>query len=320
MEERNKKIWTIVIVAAVLVVLCCCLAVVGGAAIRWLVSDSDGTFWGFGVEGGEIDRTYDVGRSPELLVDSFSGSITVRAGDGNEIRVLATRHASRRSDLERIKVDIQAQEGRLAIVTSNPDQLSRAWVRLELVVPASISFDLRTSSGDLALSDLDGDGKAETSSGGVAAHDLSGSVALHTSSGNLSVEGFEGSLSVHVSSGTIKIEDAEGDLAAHTSSGQIDVRGADGPVHLSTSSGSIDYQGSPEGDCSFESGSGSIVLRLPSGLDAWVDLRTGAGSIRVDFPVDGASSTRAVQGTIGRGDDATVSVQTSSGSIRLRHD
>ncbi len=320
MEERNRRIWTIVVVAAVLGVLCCSLAVVGAAIASWLASYPDGTIWGSGVEGGEIDRTYDVGRSPELLVDSFAGAITVRAGEGSEIQVLATRRAPRRSDLERIEVEIEAREGRLAIMTSNPDRLSRAWVRLDLVVPVNTSFDLRTSSGNVTISGLDGGGKAETSSGGVTARELSGSVALHTSSGDMSVVGFDGSLSVHVSSGTIEIDEFEGNLAAHTSSGQIDVRGADGPVHLSTSSGSIDYQGSPVGDCRFETGSGSIDLRLPSGLDAWVDLRAGAGSIKVDFPVEGESTRRRVQGTIGRGDDASISAETSSGSIRLRHD
>ncbi len=320
MEERNRRIWTIVVVAAVLGVLCCSLAVVGAAIASWLASYPDGTIWGSGVEGGEIDRTYDVGRSPELLIDNFAGNITVRAGEGSEIHVLATRRAPRRSDLERIEVNIQPWEGRLAIVTSNPDRLNGASVRLELVVPSSTSFDLQTSSGNLAISDLDGGGKAETSSGGVTARNLGGTVALHTSSGNLSVDSFEGSLSVHVSSGTIRIEDAVGDLSAHTSSGNITVREAQGPVHLSTSSGNVDYQGSPQDDCSFETGSGNIVLRLHSDLDARVDLHAGVGSIKVDFPLDGESSRRTVQGVIGRGDDASISAETISGNIHLRHD
>ena len=118
--------------------LCCCVtlaAVVAGSRLLDLPFDAS---WGSGVEGAEIDRTYDVGPSPELLIDNFAGDITVRAGDGTQIELLATRHARRSPGLERIEVDIRAEEGQLAIVTRNPERLSNAWVRLQLTVPEGL--------------------------------------------------------------------------------------------------------------------------------------------------------------------------------------
>jgi hypothetical protein len=299
METRNRTAWTVVVIVAVVAVLCCCVVVAAAAAGSWLLGFPFGTTWGPGVEGGEIDRAYDVGRSPQLKIDNFAGSITVRAGERGQFRVKATRHALRDSDLERIEVEIQPREGGVAIVTRNPRRLSNAWVRLEVIVPADTSFNLHTGSGNIGISGLDGGGKAGTSSGSVTARDMSGSVSLHTSSGRMSVHTFVG------------------DLDAHTSSGGIDVRGAEGPVRLDTGSGSIDYQGSPVGDCSFKTGSGSIDLRLPSNLDARIDLHTGSGSIKVDFPVDGERSRHDVRGIIGSGDDASITARTGSGSIHV---
>jgi DUF4097 and DUF4098 domain-containing protein YvlB len=298
-------------------VLCCCLVLVAVIAISQLLDLPFDTSWGSGVEGAEIDRTYDVGPSPELFIDNFAGDITVGAGDGTQIELLATRHARRSPGLERIEVEIRAQEGRLAIVTRNPERLNDAWVRLQLTVPQGSSFDLKTSSGRVEITGLDGGGNAETSSGRVIARDLSGTVSLHTSSGNMSVENFDGVLKLHVSSGDINVQTAEGVVDAQTSSGRLQVRDAQGAVRLDTSSGSIDYQGRPAGKCSFAASSGSVRLRLPSDLGAAVDLKTRSGTLRVGFPVEGQETPQRVLGTIGNGEDASIYAETSSGSIRI---
>lgn len=318
METKNRNRWVVVVIVTAVAVLCCCVVVVAAGAASWLLDFPSVTSWGPGVDGNGIDRTYDVGRSPRLTIDSFAGSITVRAGESGEIQLMATRHARRASDLENLEVEIRPVAGSLSVVTRNPRRLGNAYVRLELVVPADTTFDLRTSSGAVELSGLRGGGSAETSSGRVTARDMSGKVSLHTSSGGMAVYGFEGELQLHVSSGSIDVDSADGSLDAHTSSGGIDVREAQGRVQLDTSSGSIDYQGVPVGDCSFKTGSGSIDVRLPSGLDARVDLHTGSGSVNVNFAVDGEQSRQTVVGVIGSGGDTSIYARTNSGGISLR--
>ena len=323
MEEgnNNRNRWLIVAVVAVLAVLCCCLLLVVAGAVGWFSGFPVGWSWGPGVDGEEMVNTYGVGRSPALVIDSFSGSITVRAGDGDEIQVTAVKHAPRTADLDRIEVDIRPRAGGLTIVTRNPERLTNSWVKLEVIAPAGTSFDLQTSSGSMEVSGLKGGGKAETSSGRVTVRDLSGIVALHTSSGRVLVQTFDGDLNLHVSSGSIDVADIKGTLDAHTSSGSIDVRDAQGWVRLDTSSGSIDYTGAPEGDCEFKTGSGSIDLRLPSDLDAWVGLHTGSGTIRVDYPLQGEQDgvgKHDMKGTIGSGRGLSIIAHTGSGSITLR--
>ena len=317
MKGWSRNRWIAIAIVAVAMVLCCCLVLVAVIAASQLLGLPFDTSWGSGAEGAEIDRTYDVGPSPALFIDNFAGDITVGAGDGTQIELLATRHARRSPGLEEIEVDIRAQEGRLSIVTRNPERLNSAWVSLQLTVPADSSFELQTSSGRIEITGLSGGGNAETSSGGVVARDLNGTVSLHTSSGDMSVEGFEGTLKLHVSSGDIDVQTAEGVLEAHTSSGRLQVRDAQGAARLDTSSGSIDYQGTPAGECSFTAGSGSIRLRLPSDLGAGVDLKTGSGTIQVGFSVEGQDTPQRVLGTIGSGKDASIYAETSSGSIRI---
>ena len=316
MEERsrNRNTW-IVVVVGVLAVLCCCLVLVAAGAASWLLGFPVSWSWGPGVDGEEVVQTYGVGRSPALVVDNFSGSITVRAGEGEEIRVMTVKHAPRASDLDRIEIDIRPRAGGLTIVTRNPDILINSWVRLEVIAPAGTSFDLHTSSGRIEVSGLQGGGKAQTNSGRVMARDLNGTVSLRTSSGGMTVQTFGGDLNLHVSSGSIDVTAIRGTLDAHTSSGSIDVGDAQGWVRLDTSSGSIDYAGSPEGDCSFKTGSGSIDLRLPEDLDARVDLHTGSGSIKVNYPLEGERSKNDVQGVIGNGRGVSINARTSSGSI-----
>lgn len=324
MEERNssRNRWVIVAVVAALAVLCCCVVLVAVGAVSWFSGFPTSWSWGPGVDGEEVVQTYGVGRTPALVIDSFAGSITVRAGDGEEIQVRYVKHAPRTSDLDRIEVDIRPREGGLTIVTRHPGTLVvNSSVRLEVIAPPGASFDLNTGSGSVEVSGLKGGGKAETSSGRVTARDLSGTVALHTSSGRMSVQSFEGNLNLHVSSGSIEVAGMKGNLDAHTSSGSIDVRDAQGWVRLQTSSGSIDYSGAPEGDCSFKTGSGSIDLRLPSDLDARVDLHTGSGTIRVNYPLQGEQDglgKHDMRGYIGSGRGVSISASTSSGNVTLR--
>jgi DUF4097 and DUF4098 domain-containing protein YvlB len=277
---------------------------------------------GRGVEGvpgtgGYIDRTFDVGRAPDLTVENFAGSLDVRSGDGNEIRIVAIKHAPRRSDLERIGIEITPEEGALRIETTKPRTLSNAWVEFTVTAPAGARLDLDTGSGSVEVSGFQGGAQVHTGSGSVAAWNLSGEVALETGSGSMKVQNVKGALKVGTGSGGIGIEGVEGEMEAHTGSGSVEAHGATGPARLSSGSGRVDYQGSPEGDCRFTTGSGGISLRLPDDLDARIDLHTGSGSVRVDYAVEGRITRTDVEGTIGRGGPLTIFAETGSGSIDL---
>jgi hypothetical protein len=316
MESRNRNVW--IAVVAVLVVLCCCVALVVVGALAWLRAYPVGSITQQGgVEGAVIDQTFEVGRAPSLKVDNFAGSIEVRAGEGGEIRVLATKRGLWGGDLEQIEVEMVQQGDDVVVRTRRPRTLSSASVKLEITAPAGTRLEAHTGAGSVDLSGLGGGVTVDTGSGSVAVRDVSGGVDLHTGAGSVEARNVQGRLKLDSGSGSLTVRGIDGEIEAHTGTGGIDVQGAVGRVRLSTGSGSVDYQGSPQGDCRFETGSGGIGLKLPAGLNAEVDLHTGSGSIDLGFPVVGQVSRQDVKGVIGSGGEATIWAQTGSGSIDL---
>ncbi len=92
---------------------------------------------------------------------------------------------------------------------------------------------------------------------------------------------------------------------------------SDAIPRISTGVGIIDYKGRPTGRCRFKTGVGSVRLRLRADANITVELRTGVGSIYLDFPVYGAASqlTSVVTGRIGTGDEGHVRADTGVGTI-----
>ena len=100
---RRAGAGLLAIVAAVLVIACCCSLTCAAVALGWAGATS--LDWpgitrcdGCGVSGHErqhIERTFSAGSAPRLEVENFAGSVTVQAGEGDTIRVFATKQARR---------------------------------------------------------------------------------------------------------------------------------------------------------------------------------------------------------------------------------
>ncbi|MGD8791992.1 MAG: DUF4097 family beta strand repeat-containing protein [Anaerolineae bacterium] len=314
MESKNRNI--LIVLAFVVVVLClCAVAVVVLVAGSLFVTRTETS--GVAIVAGQArtEQTFDVGAAPNLRIDNFAGSVTVRAGDQGQIRLVATRRASRAADLARIQVAVSERDGGLVVETTKPFGLSNASVQIEIAAPADTYLDLHTGSGSVDVAGIHGGAVVDTGSGSVTARDLRGTVELHTGSGSVEVRDMDGGLQVDSGSGSLALLGVLGDIDAFTGSGSIDVRGARGAVHLDTGSGSLDFDGIPQGGCRFETGTGSIVLHLPADLDADVELETGSGTVSLQFPVDGTVSRSRVEGIIGGGQQVSIYAHTGTGNI-----
>jgi DUF4097 and DUF4098 domain-containing protein YvlB len=282
MESRNRTIW--IVVAIIVVVLCCCVLAVAVATVGlgWFTVAPFGAGGLSGVTTERSEQTFQVGSAPQLTVDNFAGSITVRTGAAGQIQVIAVKRAPGGAGLNSIQVEMSQQDGGVLIRTSKPTILSNQSVQLEISAPADAQLD------------------------------------LHSGAGSIDVRGFTNDIKVDSGAGSLTIQDVTGTLDAHTGAGSIDVQGATGLVSLDTGTGSIDYNGSPQGSCSFQTGTGSIQLILPADLSAAVDLNTNIGNIQLGgFAVQGQVSKREVKGTIGSGDQAQIYANSGTGSIDL---
>ena len=124
-------------------------------------------------------------------------------------------------------------------------------------------------------------------------------------------------LNLDLGAGPVEVGDITGRIDIHNGAGTVEVRGARGAASVDVGAGQITYQGSPSGDCRFQTGVGEIILRLPPVLDMAVDVSTGLGAVRVDFPVDGAVSKSSVEGIIGDGSQGSICAHTGIGAITL---
>ena len=120
--------------------------------------------------------------------------------------------------------------------------------------------------------------------------------------------------------GEVNAEDLTADVAVSTVNGDVTVS-TSGLAQATTVNGSIRAalgRADWSGDLDFNTVNGSIVLDLPSDLNATVTAQTVNGSIHTDFPltVKGRFSSKKLSGTIGDG-GRELDLQTVNGSIEL---
>jgi DUF4097 and DUF4098 domain-containing protein YvlB len=247
----------------------------------------------------EVERTFNVGEAPSLYVDNFGGTITVRTGDAGVIHVIATKRAAQEDHLADIEIEFADQAGGIVIDTLRPSSPANLSVQFDITAPADTSLDLRTGGGDIDVRGVTADVRVETGGGSVQVQDGA-------------------RVDAHTGGGDIEIRDVTGPIAVNTGGGSIDVRGDATGIDLQTGGGDIAYEGRPQGDSHFETGGGSIDIRVPGDISARVDLSTGGGDVSVDWPVQGQVEKADVKGSIGGGDGGTIYAHTGGGDINVR--
>jgi len=97
---------------------------------------------------------------------------------------------------------------------------------------------------------------------------------------------FDGFSSV---SGDVDVSGVTGRLRASSVSGDVKVKNVSGSASVNSVSGDVEVEvdrldGSD--DMKFSSVSGDVVVKMPSNLDADVDISSLSGSIKTDFPIE----------------------------------
>lgn len=195
-------------------------------------------------------------------------------------------------------------------------------ITLTVKVPKGVpKLVMKAGSGNMHASDLELESFDGTSgSGNVVLDELvTDRMKAHTGSGNIAadhVEFISGTL--ETGSGNVKAERIKGrDFRCGTGSGNIKIDAAAAAYHLTTGSGNIKARavGAAE-SMEMSAGSGSIKLELegPKGMETTV--RSGSGSIHIDW--NGEESRNMKNGTYAYGNSACkIRANTGSGSIRI---
>ena len=173
---------------------------------------------------------------------------------------------------------------------------------LEVRCPAGTDVRVGTSSGGVELRGRLGDARVTTSSSSIRVEDVE-ALELRSSSGSIDVETCVGYCRLQTASGSVTVGDA-GDVDISTKSSSIRVgRAAGGRVH--SVSGSIALGATGADDLDVRSISGSVTVTLLEDVQPRFRLRSVTGHVRCDCE---------------EGDDAGISIATTSGSIRVAAD
>ena len=224
----------------------------------------------------------------DLALRLGSTDLEIRSTPGlTRVEVRGTACASDESKLKDLQVDARRNGDHATVDTSNNGGYihislfgaSYAYMKLEVRVPASLTVDVDSGSGDVTASDL-------------------GSLNFDSGSGDLIADHIAGPLTLKVGSADVK--------AQHV--GSVDLRGSgSGDVHASDVQGDVHAGHSGSGDLSFDHVIGNVGIG-----------GTGSGDIRLDSigrNVDVGSTGSGDVTADGVGGDFTVH-STRSGDIR----
>ncbi len=149
------------------------------------------------------------------------------------------------------------------------------------------------------------------------------SVDIKTVSGDVTGDGLRGALVVGTVSGSLRLTGVRGpSLEATSVSGDVDLAEADiGDVEAETVSGDVTYAGTirRDGKYYFKTLSGDVELVVPGTPDATLRGSTFSGRVVSDFPTTSGDRRRRSRfnATWGSG-SATIDVESFSGTVRIR--
>ncbi len=172
-------------------------------------------------------------------------------------------------------------------------------------VPHNCDLTLRTSSGDISVSDV------------------SGTHYLQSTSGNIRLRRSSGNALLSSSSGDVWVSDLSGNLALRTVSGDITTRNLDlKELSVGTTSGdlSLDLVRLPGNPLELRTVSGDFTLYIPADARVSLEFSTISGDIDCGFPRSQVNYTargrRGVNLSI-NGGGPTIRVHTVSGDISV---
>jgi DUF4097 and DUF4098 domain-containing protein YvlB len=269
-----------------------------------------------------IDTTYAFAADGVVDLMIVSGDIIVRGWERREARVQAYS--------ERGRLESEFSSSRLTIdVRSDRDNWGRGRygeTRYEVSVPHGARLMLRSTSGDISVTDTRGEVEAKSSSGEITVEGARDRVEIGTISGDIIGRGLTGDIEAGTVSGEIDLSNVEGVVRLSSTSGELtltDARSRD--VEMSTTSGDISFDGTLHGGGRYEfsSHSGSVDLTVPATANARFSVETYSGEIDSEFPITlqpGSSSSRRPRRfdfTVGTG-GPRVTAESFSGTIEIR--
>lgn len=332
MKNKGAKI-TLIIILVILVI----------ALINFMIYamvNKNGEFKlsliGFGDNTAMIfEKEYNPEELNNINVDVSSSNVKIEKADIDKIKI--TAYGEKEDKIKEVM-----NENELSITKENTKIFIFTmlyWCREEIVIQVPNNcdeeFNIKTSSGDIIVPDLEGDnielktasgkiqcgninnGNIETSSGDILIGN-GNEVTLKVSSGNIKAGDFN-KLSAEASSGDIEIGTISEDAKVKTASGKITLNGAN-KLKAEAISGDIKIN-SIENNCKISSTSGNIIVDRAN-INENSFIKTNSGNVVINNKNDIYVETETTSGDAdvqnnNRMSEIVLDITTTSGNIKV---
>lgn len=224
-----------------------------------------------------------------LDVQTRNGSVTIRKGEGDLVRITAKLKARSQERLIATRISAEHDDAGSLVVRV-------AWPDGGRMNNEGCSFVIETPGADGARVD--------------------------TGNGAISISGLAGEADLDTSNGAIEVVNHSGPIFAETSNGRVTMRNVDGPVEASTSNGSVSVElaESMAGAVHITTSNGAVRLVLSPVFTGELELETSNGGISYEtLPSVTRVSARRNHAVLQFGEDGPSShITTSNGSITLK--
>ncbi len=255
----------------------------------------------------------------DIEVTDVEGSLEARTGNG-EINAEGIQAGTGKITIESEFGEVYIEEGAADDIEAHSSSGSVNLREVEAsgeVLLTSEFGSIEYETGSAALLSVD------TGNGSVKLTDLSvsGALTAHSEFGDITlVEVSADGYDLSTSSGGITVEGASGAIKVRSGFGDLEISGAEEvDLDMETDNGSIEFAGTlGDGPHTLKSEFGNIRVILPEESALTIDLETGFGRVKSDFPVtlSGGMEEKHWSGTI-NGGGTSLTAETSSGDITL---
>ncbi len=299
----------------------------------------------------EISKTFPFKNGGKLILKAVDGNIFITSGKTEEIVLKITKRVhsaslkKAREILNTITIDIQNQSDRIRIEENSPNRNFSLFdifspdfwqtrsVRIEvdyrLTVPPKTRLNLKTDDGDMFIRNIAGEIQARTDDGTIKIRNCSsGTLSLYSDNGDMQINNIQtggnnrSQLFFESNDGRITVKRGKFDkISGKTDDGDVHV--VNTAVHtldISSNDGDVEAIVTPLDTPIWrvQTDGGNILLVVPEGLSAKLNILTNEGIISSDFrlPIkereDGAMCRSSVNG--GKG---SVSLHTQEGDVQI---
>jgi hypothetical protein len=258
-----------------------------------------------------------IGRQGTLNLVNAAGNVTITGSGGTDVRIDAIKRVWDRSEsaaraaLSDLQIEVTERDGVVDISTdAQRSRLLEAEVDFTIAVPAGAAVSVRTASGDVTITGIRGELRAEAVSGAIKATSVGQVRNLRTLGGAIVLENADSNdLTASTLGGALTIRQLKARSAdLRTVAGDMIITESETERLMAQSlSGRVEFSGrlARTGRYSLQSQSGDIRF-TPIGTDDFeLEAATVSGTVRSDFPVTISDRREAPRpggrGRVGRG-------------------